>query len=95
MISEFTTENEHGEKRTFHLAPAEKENDENIFTVITGKNGTGKSQLLSEIAKRFIATPNSITPEKNKVITASSSPFDRFPIYKNRNNYSYQGYARY
>ncbi|MGC0807322.1 AAA family ATPase [Pantoea agglomerans] len=86
---------------------------ENIYTVITGKNGIGKSRLLSAISlffisnddrKKIIHNPRE-SLEKNhcemsydhpphKIISVSTSPFDKFPLPKRReniSNYSYLG----
>nr|WP_246874036.1 AAA family ATPase [Pantoea ananatis] len=87
--------------------------DDNIFTVITGKNGVGKSRLLSAISFHFIPEQtvkramsylrepidrNYCTLEfdnlPHKVITVSTSPFDKFPLPRRRemiSNYSYLG----
>lgn len=56
---------------------------ENIFSVLVGKNGSGKSSILLEIARtlnkgsaRRIAAKSGFP---NRVIAVSTSPFDRFP----------------
>ncbi|NPE55988.1 AAA family ATPase [Dickeya dadantii] len=59
----------------------------NIFTVIVGKNGVGKSRLLSQIAKSCIENNEilselqsyNINEQSPKVIAVSTSPFDKFP----------------
>lgn len=69
---------------------------QNIFTVIVGKNGVGKSRLLSEIAKHNIGYnyPHSSLLDRNisddypKLIAVSTSPFDRFPSNRRNPNYS-------
>lgn len=83
----------------------------NIFTVIVGKNGTGKSRLLSAVVSQFIKVPSSAsilgeedtTPRTkaisyssipSKIITVSTSPFDKFQIPKRGKKipgYSYLG----
>ena len=76
----------------------------NIFTVLVGKNGTGKSRLLSEIAKESIVTGETGSAVYDdldygpKVIAVSTSPFDKFPITRKyhslrryQDNYRYVG----
>lgn len=76
----------------------------NVFTVIVGKNGVGKSRLLSTIARqciapseeydgRFASRSQQASPV---VIAASTSPFDKFPSPQRRRgqaekNYRYIG----
>lgn len=81
-------------------------NTENTFTIITGKNSTGKSRLLSKaINSSIFSEPSSDVkvsefsrPIPNKVIAISTGRFDRFPTYLNakknknfNNNYYYYG----
>lgn len=62
--------------------------DQNIFTTIVGKNGSGKSRLLNHIVTKCIAYRNGATDLEQKddfvlpttVIALSTSPFDRFPV---------------
>ncbi|RYF52268.1 MAG: ATP-binding protein [Cytophagaceae bacterium] len=69
---------------------------QNIFTVIVGKNGVGKSRLLSTIARdselRYTPVPiflnYSPLDGMPKVIALSTSPFDKFPV--NRRPSSFQ-----
>ncbi|WP_102978432.1 ATP-binding protein [Chryseobacterium scophthalmum] len=70
----------------------DRENSENIYTIIVGKNGSGKSRLLNEIIENFIPINlikrhgNSKTGElkviekPNKIIAVSTSPYDKFPL---------------
>ena len=73
--------------------------DSNIFSVIVGKNGVGKSRLLADIAKdqtieyAYLLDPddgnlifsNRIGEDKDsKVIAISTSPFDKFPSPRKR-----------
>lgn len=67
---------------------------QNIFTVIVGKNGVGKSRLLSNIAKKCIRH-YSVVPELlqhreseifPKLIAVSTSPFDKFPSNRKSTN---------
>ncbi|MFK9080212.1 AAA family ATPase [Pseudomonas neuropathica] len=65
--------------------------DDNVFTVVVGKNGVGKSRLLADIAKSTMMEKVQLplygkpTPATNtwgqgpKVIAVSTSPFDKFP----------------
>lgn len=67
------------------------DNDENVFTVIVGKNGVGKSRLLAEIVKANAeerlelsnfgssARKAIVWSGEPKVIAVSTSPFDKFP----------------
>lgn len=66
--------------RNFH------NNSENVYTIIIGKNGLGKSRLLSSLAK-FGSMKNAETKPYYfgdhpiaKVIAVSTSPFDKFPL---------------
>ncbi|BCD84758.1 ATP-binding protein [Pseudomonas solani] len=76
----------------------------NIFTIIVGKNGVGKSKILSEIAKthshiytyayQYKGAPQ-FSPSSDdapKIIAASTSPFDKFPSTPRRSNYSDTNY---
>jgi len=75
-----------GKKLKFHSS--QNKLDQNIFTTIVGKNGSGKSRLLNYIVTKCIASWNgAIDPEQKDtfdlptaVIALSTSPFDRFPI---------------
>lgn len=90
--------------REFNLSQ-ECYNEENVFTIITGKNSSGKSRLLSKVVNSFIFSKDdsvllardSIEYPK-KVIAISTGRFDKFPLYvhaaKNKNfknNYFYHG----
>ncbi|GAB2868202.1 AAA family ATPase [Hymenobacter ruber] len=107
--------------KTYSFVDSKSENisNENIFTIIVGKNGTGKSRLLSAIISEFLdisqesefykeselgfksPNPNSGSKGKlhfkyrpEKIITASTSPFDRFPItkgFEQNEEYTYLG----
>jgi predicted ATPase len=64
-------------KRNFHFVDGDNVNQvNNIFTVVVGKNGTGKSRLLSAITQEFISNNDSILQrgahDNNKNITRSS-----------------------
>ncbi|HDQ4464503.1 TPA: ATP-binding protein [Pseudomonas aeruginosa] len=94
-----------------HACPS----DDNKFTVIVGKNGTGKSRLLRNIVLGLVA--NQVNPKvfsredqvsfkseqlgwldidykPEKIICASTSPFDKFPTLRRDSyceEYSYLG----
>lgn len=73
------------------IKPDRLNHEDNVFTVVVGKNGVGKSRLLADIAKKSIVEKNLlINYEKpsamfnawaqgSKVIAVSTSPFDKFP----------------
>lgn len=77
------------------------ESSKNSCTVVIGKNGIGKSRLLSNIALSLIRTYSdkdihycSIANDTPKVIAVSTSPFDKFHLPKQsnkENNYRYVG----
>lgn len=84
------------------IAPSNSDSTENVYTVIVGKNGVGKSRLLAAIARSAIRNDN---PRPNnseiydslfqlrKVIAASTSPFDKFPLNpRHRHNSSITNY---
>lgn len=70
---------------------------ENVYTIVVGKNGTGKSTLLALLVKEFIGPAESMYYSKGlnlfslgkihiegypkRVIAVSTSPFDKFPIF--------------
>lgn len=81
------------EKRIVPLTiPYESDYQENTFTVIVGKNGVGKSRLLSSMVNEFVSqervTPrheifDDISPiyrNEGLVIAVSTSPFDKFKM---------------
>jgi len=77
---------------------------ENTFTIMVGKNGTGKSRLLRSLVKKIVTddidynlkheVPSMFEGDlvidrvPSKVICVSTSPFDKFPIL------SYRQYSR-
>ncbi len=75
----------------------------NTYTVLVGKNGVGKSRLLCEIIKDCIdhayyspIRAPGLSGKPPKVIAASTSPFDKFPLTPRRvnpasTNYRYLG----
>ncbi|MDH0336160.1 AAA family ATPase [Metapseudomonas otitidis] len=61
--------------------------DQNVFTAIVGKNGTGKSRLLRSIIERNLKSYTDCvmhgaesTDLPSNIIAVSLSPFDRFPL---------------
>ena len=70
--------------------------EKNIFTILVGKNGTGKSTLLGNLASDFIKevarnnkqhrsfefeSEDSYSSKfPNEIISVSTSPFDKFPL---------------
>lgn len=82
------TINFNGKKLNLHLP--QKENNQNIFTTIVGKNGSGKSRFLNHIVTKCISRQfEGLNPENKDtfdlptaIIALSTSPFDRFPLEK-------------
>lgn len=81
------------EKRMVPLTiPYESDYNENTFTIIVGKNGVGKSRLLSNMVNEFVRTErwpqdyeytnefNSYNRNERRVIAVSTSPFDKFKL---------------
>ncbi|MCL6236987.1 ATP-binding protein [Acinetobacter sp. ANC 5033] len=69
----------------------EKEPSENshTFTILTGKNGVGKSRLLVSLVSNHLSNSSS---NLKKVIAVSNIKNDKFPIQKGKfNNYFYIG----
>ncbi|HDR9088090.1 TPA: ATP-binding protein [Burkholderia vietnamiensis] len=97
------------EDRRFDLGRSECST--NKFSIIVGKNGTGKSRLLSSIVRHFAAPPRDAVSNRerfafdpisevkyqtapNSVIAVSTSPFDKFPVWRDESSasrYSYLG----
>ncbi|EJL6357659.1 TPA: AAA family ATPase [Vibrio cholerae] len=88
--------------------PSELIHGENCYTILTGKNGVGKSRLISELAREYterysvgreeyVFHNHYKSVEQPKVIAVSTSPFDKFPLYRKRSdvyeisNYRYVG----
>jgi predicted ATPase len=109
MLLKYTFDN-----KVFHFTSEKDRNPaNNVFTVIVGKNGTGKSRLLSAIVKDALGIGNTsrfIIPKEasivsspkrdklifdvppSKVITASTSPFDKFPMLRRNERLDYYSY---
>lgn len=66
------------------------EDKSNVFTLITGKNGVGKTQLLTHIVRYYLNiipkeednSHKAISPER--LIVHTNSKFDKFPYYYHR-----------
>ncbi|MGK0376788.1 MAG: putative ATP-binding protein involved in virulence [Patiriisocius sp.] len=69
----------------YNLGPDYENPDKNIFTVIVGKNGTGKSRLLKSIIEEFIGHTNR-RGEINRSRDLFSSELDKLDIYHKPNN---------
>ncbi len=81
------------------------ENSTNVFSILVGKNGTGKSTFLGNLTTEFIKESknkrkNSLfeqysfdNPFPSQIISVSTSPFDKFPIdrFEKESNYTYLG----
>ncbi|MBU1296548.1 MAG: ATP-binding protein [Gammaproteobacteria bacterium] len=74
--------------------------NENSYTLITGKNGSGKSRFLSRLTNHLIGKenpssllyPNILNHSSNrKIISISTTPFDKFPTKSKNENYTYVG----
>lgn len=85
----FLVESLESDGRLVELSRTRKTNG-NIFTLLVGKNGTGKTRTLSKIANAYIfgkanehdsevITAISSTRYPSRVIALSNSRFDRFP----------------
>ncbi len=46
-------------EKTFHFSNSDSDPEQNIFTVIVGKNGTGKSRLMKSVIESFIGKSKS------------------------------------
>ncbi|PMG49151.1 hypothetical protein BCU90_00575 [Vibrio lentus] len=44
--------------KNYHFSNRDSEIDQNIFTVIVGKNGTGKSRLMKSVIETIIGKSN-------------------------------------
>lgn len=101
----------------FNFAPSQDNpsSEQNTFTIMVGRNGTGKSRLLRSVVTnllRYEVDHDSFTREERinfnsepdgelefrwhptRVICASTSPFDRFPLLRRdqtADSYSYLG----
>ncbi|WP_063339997.1 MULTISPECIES: ATP-binding protein [unclassified Marinomonas] len=105
MLKNFTFQ-----EKNYQLLPNDVSSIDNLFTIIVGENGSGKSRLLKKIIEDCICSKNNLEPiiagklallfklnfygEKlpQNIISASMSPFDRFPLNESKNNdYHYLG----
>ncbi|HCS63980.1 MAG TPA: hypothetical protein DIW64_07770 [Cellvibrio sp.] len=67
----------HDEKPVWLFQPDLVRYDDNVFSVVVGKNGVGKSRLLRNIADEMMNSNESIY-EAKRVVAISTSPFDKF-----------------
>lgn len=100
------------DEKVFHFSDKDANFENNLFTVLVGKNGTGKSRLLSAIVSSFFDVNTlkdvyiddergikkvvrlEFDQKPERIITASTSPFDKFPLprrMRSIENYSYLG----
>lgn len=73
--------------KIYNFYKPKKNSDQNTYTVIVGKNGSGKSRLLNNIIEFFTTERNlfnandlKFTTTPQKIIAVSTSPYDKFPI---------------
>jgi predicted ATPase len=85
------------DKTAVNILPENFDNySRNVFTAIVGKNGVGKSRLLSNIVKASTASTLSDLGDPNSgrfVIAISTNLFDKFPLpdrYRDRANQNYK-----
>ncbi|MBF7693444.1 AAA family ATPase [Acinetobacter pollinis] len=80
----------HGKEYTFSL-PMEKENNDHTFTILIGKNGCGKSRILTHLIDYNLKENKNIY----KFIAASNIINDNFPKRKPRSSkYYYSGHKK-
>lgn len=85
--------------REIRLKPPTLSTEKNIFTVVVGKNGSGKSQLLQGIVQATVDSSSYMLHglahttstrflekdyDPSVVIASSTSPFDKFPTTRSR-----------
>lgn len=81
MLHEIKSNSELFNNRLIELAPRQDKISSNFYTVLIGNNGTGKSTLLNEIARRYKNRDGKTdTSNPDKVISISSSISDKFPM---------------
>lgn len=67
--------------RDLQLCPGYQKNPKNQFTAIVGKNGSGKSRLLSELIRKTLTASSGLRKPDGAlidIIALSTSPFDKF-----------------
>ncbi|MCA3969028.1 AAA family ATPase [Vibrio vulnificus] len=79
------------------VIPNELIHGKNCYTMLTGKNGVGKSRLISELAREYTERYD-VSHEQHafynhyksvdqpKIIAVSTSPFDKFPLHRKKPN---------
>lgn len=103
QISSFTND-----KQVVPLTiPSYTDYNENIYTVIVGKNGVGKSRLLANILSKYVVEERSHKTrselkghissafEQPRVIAISTSPFDKFRLPSKIKKYNLNSNYRY
>lgn len=94
QILDFNFEN----KKIFLSQYKQDLSDDHIFTILTGKNGSGKSRLLVNILSVYLGYDFGETYKNKpqKIISISNIRNDKFPIEKNSpKNYHYIGQKNY
>lgn len=101
MIKEY-----HHKQKTIKLVEnSTLEDGSNVFSILVGKNGTGKSTFLGNLTTSFIRESKHKSKinlfEKHsfkddfpsQIISVSTSPFDKFPLdrFEKESNYTYLG----
>lgn len=88
MIRNYHFRNDHYEL----YLPSKIENYDNIFSILVGKNGTGKSSFLGDLTQQYIKRLHKLRENKfhfnerlfkdfpRQIIAVSTSPFDKFPV---------------
>ncbi|NDV92874.1 AAA family ATPase [Alteromonas sp. 345S023] len=82
---------QHEHRRVPLTIPHESNYSENTYTVIVGKNGVGKSRLLSNMVRDYVVTERLSQNESliefdsndiggGRIIAVSTSPFDKFML---------------
>jgi predicted ATPase len=83
--------------KTIKLSSYENLREGHTFTIITGKNGVGKTQLLTSIVTEYLKNEHNIQIDSdfhtpNKIIAVSNIKYDNFPVRKKMSmNYHYIG----
>ncbi|WP_267406087.1 MULTISPECIES: ATP-binding protein [unclassified Chryseobacterium] len=83
--------------KIYNFYEPKRNNHQNIYTVIVGKNGSGKSRLLNEVIEYFRLERDLFNTNDleflsipKKIIAVSTSPYDKFPIINDQRKYDYE-----